>query len=85
MPYHLESGPGISSGGRRPVMLLFNQAAGYSIGIDIGVNYILALLTDLQGKIVIEKKVEIDDTSLDNVLTHLFMVIVSYNRNLVKS
>ncbi|KMK78024.1 ROK family transcriptional regulator [Alkalihalobacillus pseudalcaliphilus] len=81
----LESGPGISSGGRRPVMLLFNQAAGYSIGIDIGVNYILALLTDLQGKIVIEKKVEIDDTSLDNVLTHLFMVIDELFENTPKS
>src|SRR5690625_3240607 len=31
-----ESGPGESSGGRRPVMLLFNQTAGYAIGIDIG-------------------------------------------------
>ncbi len=29
----LEKGPGVSSGGRRPVMLSFNQVAGYSIGI----------------------------------------------------
>ena len=27
----IESGPGESSGGRRPVMLLFNQEAGYAI------------------------------------------------------
>src|SRR5690625_783159 len=46
-----ESGPGESSGGRRPVMLLFNEVAGYSIGIDIGVNYLLGVLTDLQGNI----------------------------------
>ena len=48
----LETGPGVSSGGRRPVMLSFNQGAGYSIGIDLGVNYILGVLTDLQGNIL---------------------------------
>src|SRR5699024_1900912 len=42
-----ESGRGKSSGGRRPVMLLFNKVAGYSIGIDLGVNYMLGILTDL--------------------------------------
>ncbi|WP_078544945.1 ROK family transcriptional regulator [Litchfieldia alkalitelluris] len=52
-----ETGPGESSGGRRPVMLLFNQVAGYSIGIDIGVNYLLGVLTDLQGKIIYEKNI----------------------------
>lgn len=50
-----ETGPGESSGGRRPVMLLFNERAGYSIGIDLGVNYILGVLTDLSGNIVQEK------------------------------
>lgn len=50
-----ETGPGVSSGGRRPVMLLFNECAGYSIGIDLGVNYILGVLTDLSGNIVQEK------------------------------
>jgi hypothetical protein len=47
-----ELGPGKSSGGRRPVMLLFNERAGYSIGIDLGVNYILGVLCDLSGNIV---------------------------------
>lgn len=28
----IETGPGESSGGRRPVMLTFNKDAGYSIG-----------------------------------------------------
>ncbi|WP_084362119.1 ROK family transcriptional regulator [Robertmurraya korlensis] len=50
-----ESGPGESSGGRRPVILHFNKVVGYSIGIDIGVNYVLCVLTDLKGNIVIEK------------------------------
>ncbi|MCS0787617.1 ROK family transcriptional regulator [Cytobacillus firmus] len=49
-----ETGPGKSSGGRRPVMLLFNEQAGYAIGIDLGVNYILGVMTDLSGNIVCE-------------------------------
>ena len=50
-----ESGTGESSGGRRPVMLLFNERAGYSIGIDIGVNYIFGIVTDLMGNVIHEK------------------------------
>lgn len=50
-----ESGPGESSGGRRPVMLLFNKSAGYSIGIDMGVNYTFGIITDLVGNVIYEK------------------------------
>ncbi|MGI8384882.1 ROK family protein [Robertmurraya sp. P23] len=57
-----ESGPGESSGGRRPVILHFNKIAGYSIGIDIGVNYVLCVLTDLKGNIVIEKNQTVQKT-----------------------
>ncbi|GGG17470.1 ROK family protein [Paenibacillus abyssi] len=50
----LEIGPGQSSGGRKPVMLLFNNTAGYAVGIDLGVNYIRGVLTDLEGSVVAE-------------------------------
>jgi glucokinase-like ROK family protein len=63
----LEVGPGESSGGRRPVMLLFNQRAGYAIGIDLGVNYILGLLTDLQGEVIEEKITVLDQTDYSEV------------------
>ncbi|WP_153720943.1 ROK family transcriptional regulator [Sporosarcina cascadiensis] len=49
-----ESGPGKSSGGRRPVILNFNQTAGYAIGIDIGVNYTFGIITDLLGNVLHE-------------------------------
>ncbi len=48
----LEIGPGESSGGRKPLMLLFNEQAGYAIGIDLGVNYLKGVLTDLGGNVV---------------------------------
>lgn len=49
-----EIGTGESSGGRKPVMLLFNKEAGYAIGVDLGVDYILTVLTNLHGEIVQE-------------------------------
>lgn len=50
----LENGPGESSGGRKPVMLLFNGTAGYAVGIDLGVNYIRGVLSDLEGNVISE-------------------------------
>ncbi|WP_077309429.1 ROK family transcriptional regulator [Terribacillus halophilus] len=73
----LESGPGVSSGGRRPVMLLFNHLAGYSIGVDIGVNYILGILTDLQGKITNEKISHFSELTYEEIQIQLNMIIDS--------
>jgi glucokinase-like ROK family protein len=66
-----EIGTGLSSGGRKPVMLHFNGKAGYAIGIDLGVNYILAVLSDLTGQIVYEFKQEHNNDSLENVINLL--------------
>ncbi|WP_226670880.1 ROK family protein [Metabacillus litoralis] len=64
-----ESGPGESSGGRRPVILHFNKACGYSVGIDIGVNYVLCVLTDLKGNIIIEKNQVVKETPYPAIIT----------------
>ncbi|MUG69464.1 MULTISPECIES: ROK family transcriptional regulator [Paenibacillus] len=66
-----ETGLGESSGGRKPMMLLFNQQAGYAIGVDLGVNYILAMITDLSGAIVKEKKIELADLEVEAVTDKL--------------
>jgi predicted NBD/HSP70 family sugar kinase len=50
-----EIGMGLSSGGRKPVMLEFIATSGYAIGIDLGVNYIRGVLTDLRGGVVAER------------------------------
>ncbi|MDP4087290.1 MAG: ROK family transcriptional regulator [Bacillota bacterium] len=72
-----ESGPGESSGGRRPVMLLFNQNAGYTIGVDLGVNYILAVLTDLQGNIICQKNEKNESHSFEDTFKLLKTIISS--------
>lgn len=61
--HYLEQvGLGESSGGRRPLMLKINKKAGYTISVDIGVNYIRTILTDLKGGIL-KKSVESADTN----------------------
>lgn len=70
-----ETGPGASSGGRKPVMLLFNNEAGYAIGVDLGVNYILTMLTDLKGQIVKERRVPLTDLQYEQTLQQLIEAI----------
>ncbi|MCF3942797.1 ROK family transcriptional regulator [Oceanobacillus alkalisoli] len=70
-----ESGPGESSGGRRPVMLLFNKTAGYSIGINLDVNYILGVLTDLDGNVILEEAITLNETHFPVVKEKLFKII----------
>ncbi len=70
-----ESGPGKSKGGRRPVMLLFNEVAGYTVGIDLGVNYILGILTDLEGNICQETAISFQDLSYQEIQDKLFQII----------
>jgi glucokinase-like ROK family protein len=66
-----ELGPGHATRGRKPVMLLFDKTAGYAIGIDIGVHYVLSVLTDLEGN-----KVEETYTQHDNTDANMAMDII---------
>ncbi|GEN56548.1 xylose repressor [Halolactibacillus alkaliphilus] len=70
-----ESGPGASSGGRRPVMLLFNQTAGFTIALDLGVGYIDAALTDLTGSIITKKHMKLHERQFNKVFTYIVDVI----------
>jgi N-acetylglucosamine repressor len=70
-----EIGQGQSSGGRKPVMLVFNKNAGYSIGIDIGVDSINGILTDLKGNIVLNQYHHLEKPSLDKNKDVLFSMI----------
>lgn len=70
-----ESGMGESSGGRKPVMLLFERTAGFAIGIDLGVNYIRGVLTDLHGEPVASREIRVKKRSVEDVLPHLYTCI----------
>ncbi len=70
-----EIGTGQSSGGRKPVLLLFNNLAGYAVGVDLGVNYILTVLTDLQGNVINETTAPLSDLKFEAVLAQLISCI----------
>ncbi|KAA9016003.1 ROK family protein [Niallia endozanthoxylica] len=80
-----ESGPGESSGGRRPVILHFNKDAGYAIGIDIGVNYVLSVLTDLKGNILIKKNQVVHETPYPAIISIVQKMIQSLIAEMPKS
>ncbi|MFV2047608.1 ROK family protein [Metabacillus sp. YM-086] len=77
-----ESGPGESSGGRRPVLLHYNVNAGYSIGIDLGVNYVLGVVTDLKGKILLEETIKVKEHTFLDVIEQIKQVIYSLIKDL---
>ncbi|MBW7458864.1 ROK family protein, partial [Paenibacillus sepulcri] len=67
----IETGPGESSGGRKPVMLVFRGSAGYAIGIDLGVNYIRGVLTDLEGAVISGRELTLKAHEIEDVLPKL--------------
>lgn len=62
-----EIGTGQSSGGRKPVLLEFVAESGYAVGVDLGVNYVRGVLTDLRGGIAVERTAQLAKTSPDEV------------------
>ena len=64
-----ETGLGQSSGGRKPLMLIFNGAAGCVVGVELGVTLVKAALTDLNGEILSERSAALGgldpDTAFD--------------------
>lgn len=53
-----EIGAGESTGGRRPRLLTLDASAGYAIGADLGVDYLLVLALNLQGQPVWRRRLE---------------------------
>jgi predicted NBD/HSP70 family sugar kinase len=48
----IESGEGKSIGGRKPVLLAFNEVSRYLLGIDIGLSHISVVVTDLRPRLI---------------------------------
>ena len=64
----IEKGLDISSGGRRPTIVVLNPKSAYVIGIDLGVFQIRAVLADLEGAIVAQSEAPRPRDSADNVV-----------------
>src|SRR4051794_31665106 len=60
-----EIGAGVSNGGRKPILLVFNKNAGYSIGVELSANSILTVLIDLEGNMLFSDYVEFVNESME--------------------
>ncbi|KKO53052.1 ROK family transcriptional regulator [Paenibacillus sp. DMB20] len=80
--HHLleEIGPGESSGGRKPRLLLFNGKAGCAVGVELRITQLVAVLTDLEGKIMAEEELQLDKHDVPYVLEALVRAVNSLMR-----
>ncbi|MDV4150220.1 ROK family transcriptional regulator [Clostridium sp. AL.422] len=69
-------GNGSSSGGRKPILLKINEKAGLSLGIDLGIDYVSYLLTDLNKNILAYNHFE-TSINKDNVIDTITDIIKS--------
>lgn len=77
-----EGGVASSTGGRKPVIIRFIPNSRYSIGIDLRENYIRAVLTDLDCRIIKDIKKEIriiNETEFLNTIKNLVEDIIKEN------
>ncbi|WP_223588135.1 ROK family protein [Neobacillus bataviensis] len=76
-----EIGMGVSSGGRKPILLVFNKNAGYAIGVELAANYILSILIDLEGNKVFSDYFEFVNESmetLNSILIERIRMVVNH-------
>ncbi|AIQ54902.1 ROK family transcriptional regulator [Paenibacillus sp. FSL R7-0331] len=72
-----EAGPGESSGGRKPLILHFNAAAGSVIGIELRVKQLTAVLCDLDGGVLQEVDCRLEAHDLPYVLEQMKSIITA--------
>lgn len=56
-------------------LLMFNKRAGCSIGIDVGVDYVNGILTDLEGSILYEEQIKLPPSSPEVTIRKLIELI----------
>ena len=81
--YVYETGVGSSTkrGGRKPVLLNFNQKAGYVVGIEIKRSFARIALIDLDTNIHEFKVIEFEEgCSIECVLQDIFVIIEDYQK-----
>ena len=64
----IEKGLDISSGGRRPTIVVLNPKSAYVVGVDLAVNSITAVLADLEGSVISKATADRPKDTADNVV-----------------
>lgn len=80
-----EAGMATSTGGRKPVIIRFLPDSRYSIGVDLGRDYVRAVLTNLDSKIIKETRKELSQVTEAEVLSvtkKLIEALISSQENI---
>jgi len=80
----IESGIGVISGGRPPILLDINPGAGYILGISLSPNKIKGILTDVNGTILFKENFTLENREKKYILNNLFILISSLIDNVNK-
>ncbi len=64
----IEKGLDISSGGRRPTIVVLNPKAAYVVGVDLGVFHVVTVVADLEGNIISHSKAARPRDTADSVV-----------------
>ncbi|MGG7144027.1 ROK family transcriptional regulator [Clostridium nigeriense] len=74
------TGNGSSSGGRKPILLKLNDKAGLSLGIDLGIDYVSFLLTDLNKNILAYNRFEktVNKNNVVNIIIDIIRSLDNY-------
>lgn len=78
----IEKGLDISSGGRRPTIVVLNPKASFVIGVDLGFATVTAILADLEGNVVSKARAPRPRDTADNVvktLTDLIDQVITHS------
>jgi len=67
----IEKGLDISSGGRRPTIVVLNPKSSYVIGVDLGVFHVRTVLADLEGVIIAHSRAGRPRDAADHVVSTL--------------
>lgn len=70
-----EQATGVSTGGRRPVMIAFNAQAGYAVGIKLKEDAAVAVLTDLDAHVVAHHLAPIRKQAPEAIVAELANVV----------
>lgn len=72
-----ETTTGDSNGGRKPIILTLNAGAGYCIALDIGVQTIDLILTDLNNDVRVRRSLTVQNPAFSHVYQQIYTAIDS--------
>lgn len=70
-----EAGMAGSTGGRKPMIIRFLPDSRFSIGVDLGTDFVRTILTNLDSKIIVDKRSELKSKEESYVLESIVQLI----------